>query len=107
MIKNINLMQNEHDFAWDQYSEEYIIQALANLGQRIGIKGDSIAYRSFTFNDILTSDISYSPNTHIGYIEYIRNNENIIDEIESSRYKANFGITEKTNLSNIIILILH
>ena len=56
MIKNVNLMQNPQDIIWDkesEYSREHLIQALANLGQRIGIKGDGISYKSFTFNDIL------------------------------------------------------
>ena len=47
MIKNVNLMQNPQDIIWDkesEYSREHLIQALANLGQRIGIKGDGISY---------------------------------------------------------------
>ena len=102
MIKNVNLMQNPNDIAWDQYSEEYIIQALANLGQRIGIKGDSIAYKSFTFNDILSTKEIFSSSEYVGYIEYIRNNESTIDEFESSRYKANFGIAKKLDLDDIV-----
>ena len=67
MIKNVNLMQNPQDIIFDknsEYSKEYLIQALANLGQRIGIKGDGISYKSFNFNDILLDDKLYS---FIGY----------------------------------------
>ena len=48
MLKNVNLLQNPKDITFDKYSEQYILEALANLGQRIGIKGDGISYRSFT-----------------------------------------------------------
>ena len=87
-------MQNPIDLAWDEnteYSKEHIIQALANLGQRMGIKGDSIAYKSFTFNDIL-SDV-YSANEYIGFIEYFKN-----DELNET--KAKFGVTSKYQLHN-------
>ena len=94
-------MQNEKDLAWDRYSEEYVIQALANLGQRIGIKGDGISYKSFTFNDILTSHESFSSTDYIGYVEYINSTDNV-DERVLSRYKANFGITKKSDLNDII-----
>ena len=102
MIKNINLMQNPNDIAWDKYSEEYIIQALANLGQRMGIKGDGIAYKSFTFNDILNSDDVYDSKDYVGYVEFIKNNVGVFNEVESSKYKANIGIANKNNLTDII-----
>lgn len=101
MIENINLMQNEKDLAWDKYSEEYVIQALANLGQRVGIKGDGISYKSFTFNDILTSHQFFSSDEYIGYIEYISNTEEITDDRPLSKFKANFGIAKKSDLDNI------
>lgn len=95
-------MQNEKDLAWDKYSEEYIIQALANLGQRVGIKGDGIAYKSFTFNDILTSHQSFSSENYIGYIEYIANTDDInIEDRPLSKFKANFGIAKKSDLNDI------
>ena len=96
-------MQNEKDLAWDKYSEEYVIQALANLGQRVGIKGDGIAYKSFTFNDILTYHQSFSSDEYIGYIEYINNTDDInVDDRPLSKFKANFGITKKLDLNDII-----
>lgn len=94
MIQNVNLMQNPEDIIFDKesgYSKEYLIQALANLGQRIGIKGDGIAYKSFTFNDISSLYGNYSSNEKIGYIEYIR------DDYDG-RIKALFGISDKNNL---------
>ena len=92
MITTVNLMQNPEDIVFDKdssYSKEYLIQALANLGQRIGIKGDGISYKSFTFNDILIESNNYSSNDYVGYITYIKSND---------RIKALFGISNKFNL---------
>ena len=94
MIKNVNLMQNPQDIIWDkesEYSREHLIQALANLGQRIGIKGDGISYKSFTFNDIL--DKTYSASKYVGFIEYFQDSE-------SNDLKAKFGVTDKYNIYN-------
>ena len=93
MIKNVNLMQNPLDIVWDEeagFSREHLIQALANLGQRVGIKGDGIAYKSFTFNDIL--DNTYSSSNYIGFVEYFKD--------ESNEFKAKFGVTNKYQLNN-------
>ena len=38
------------------YSDRYIKQALSNLGQRTGAKGDSITNKTFTIKDIAESD---------------------------------------------------
>ena len=99
MKQNINLMQNPEDIIFDknsEYSKEYLIQTLANLGQRIGIKGDSVAYKSFTFNDILMNSETYSAKDKIGYIEYIGD--------DAGNIKALFGITDKLNLLNSKVL---
>lgn len=99
MKQNINLMQNPEDIIFDknsEYSKEYLIQTLANLGQRIGIKGDSVAYKSFTFNDILMNSETYSAKDKIGYIEYIGD--------DNGNIKALFGITDKLNLLNSKVL---
>ena len=90
-------MQNPEDIIFDKdssYSKEHLIQALANLGQRIGIKGDGIAYKSFSFNDILLND-NYSSNDYIGFIEYIESNNNI---------KALYGVANKLNLEKSITI---
>ena len=94
MRKHINLMQNPEDIIFDKdgsYSKEFLIQALANLGQRIGIKGDGIAYKSFNFNDILLD--SYSSDENVGYIEYIKDDN-------SNQIKALFGVANKNNLED-------
>lgn len=102
MKRNINLMQNGIDLGTDSLNElqkEYILQALANLGQRIGIKGDGISYRNFSFLDLLNNEnISYNANEHIGWLKY--------QDLGDNELVATFGITkidsgEETLLSNI------
>ncbi len=85
MIKNVNLLQNPVEY--DKYLEEYLIQALANLGQRIGIKGDGISYEYFTFSDLLGDSISYYNASKIGFVQYKKS-------IDSDKYAANFGICD-------------
>lgn len=74
MKQNVNLMQHEADLNSDVFNaaqREYILQALANLGQRMGIKGDGLSYKSFSFYDILNNDfLTYSANEYVGYLEY-------------------------------------
>lgn len=90
-------MQNPDDIQYDKYTEEYLIQALANLGQRIGIKGDSIAYKSFNFNDILLASTTYDAAKYVGYIEYNKNSN-------SDSVNAIFGVANKENLNDTIII---
>ncbi len=81
MKRNINLMQQNADLEsdnkiFDDAQKEYILQALANLGQRMGIKGDGLAYRSFNFLDLLDNDsLTYSSDKYIGYLEYTKDQE--------------------------------
>lgn len=83
MIKNVNLLQNPIEY--DKYIEEYLIQALANLGQRIGIKGDGISYHYFTFGDLLGDSMSYYNTPRLGYIQYTKSTN-------SDKYNAVFGV---------------
>ncbi len=98
MIKNVNLLQNPIEY--DKYIEDFLIQALANLGQRVGIKGDGISYQYFTFNDLIGDNKIYDATKHLGFIQYIKDN--------TSKYKATFGVcnvdTETNVLSNDKIL---
>ena len=89
MKRNINLMQNSIDIGTDSLNElqkEYILQALANLGQRIGIKGDGLSYKNFSFLDLLNNEnISYNKNEHIGWLKY--------QKLDNNELIATFGIT--------------
>ena len=59
-IINVNTFQdhiNDKDFLTN-YTDVYVKQALSNLGQRSGIKGDSIVNEEFKITDITTSAVS-------------------------------------------------
>lgn len=48
-LKNINTIQNPNDIETISYfSNEYLYEALSNLGQRFSLKGDSVSTRFFT-----------------------------------------------------------
>ena len=71
-IRNINQIQNDLDYSFEfseEYDKEYIIQALANLGQRIGIKGNGIEISSFRYRDLL-NDNSIDSSKYIGLLYY-------------------------------------
>ena len=71
-IKNIQTLQSNHNI-FEQDAKEQYIQALANAGQRIGVKGDSITLDQFNFMDILKEKSNYStidPETHLGKLVY-------------------------------------
>ena len=56
---------------YDDDFKEYLLQSLANLGQRLGVKGDSVKTGSFAFIDLFDEAKSkyYSSVSHIGVIE--------------------------------------
>ena len=58
-IKNIQTLQSNHNI-FEQDAKEQYIQALANAGQRIGVKGDSITLDQFNFLDILKENPNFS-----------------------------------------------
>ena len=68
-INNINTIQNPDDLEFiKQASNEYILQSLANLGQRIGLTGDGVKISDFTFSDIVNGT-NYNAHDYIGHIE--------------------------------------
>lgn len=97
MLKNVNLLQNPIEY--DKYIEEYIIQALANSGQRIGIKGDGVSYKHFTFKDLLESDATNTNEIQLGYIKY--NDSKDTAAFGISTIKDNGGIIDKTYITSV------
>lgn len=72
-VININSIQN-------QYSEEYVLQALANLGQRTSLKGDSVITKGISFRDVFSNDTTqYDSTNFVGVIS--RENDNLIFKI--------------------------
>ena len=74
-IQNINSINYPGEFNnLNSQTEEYLIQALANLGQRYSIKGDGIGIRTIRFADIIDAQ-NYSSSEYIGYVGYCDNND--------------------------------
>jgi hypothetical protein len=64
-IKPIVTIQNRNYSTEDR---DNTINALANMGQRLGLKGDSVAYRYFTFGDLFTG--KYDAQKYVGVLYY-------------------------------------
>lgn len=71
-VHNINLIQsNGVETSLSNSQKNQYIQALANLGQRIGVKGDSIVMSNLSFADIFENTITEkSDDPLIGVIKY-------------------------------------
>ena len=77
-IQNLNSLNNPAAFDINAATEEYLIQALANLGQRYSIKGDGIGITTIKFADLFTADVSrYDSKTHIGKVSYDATGQNV------------------------------
>ena len=106
MKRNINLMQSNSDIDANfinQLGKEYILQALANLGQRIGIKGDGLKYGSFSFIELLNNEEeTYSAEDYIGYLEYVNGNAVIgVNNIKANTDKILDNLKTK-NINNTL-----
>lgn len=64
-IKPIATIQNRNYSLQDR---DNTVGALANMGQRLGLKGDSVAYRYFTFGDLFTG--KYDAAKYVGVLYY-------------------------------------
>ena len=71
-IYDINTIQGDVNTS---YGDEYIKQALANLGQRQGLKGDAIQTQTFKISDVIfDSDNKIVPKHYIkGYYDATHN----------------------------------
>lgn len=88
-IQNINSLNNPAAFDINAATEEYLIQALANLGQRYSIKGDGIGITTIKFADLFTADVSrYDSKTHIGKVSYDATGQNVSISIVDSNLNA-------------------
>ena len=96
MKRNINTIQNTDDTILANATERYIIEALANLGQRYSIKGDGISVRVNTLGKLIP-EFDQDPTQYIVKVE--KTNENSIlfkllhnDSILSGEAEASFSI---------------
>ena len=96
-ISNINNIQDNYDLEQlAGFNKEYILQALANLGQRFSVKGDSVSSGEFAFRDIFESstDEKHSDN-YVGRIR--KNQQNITFEILN---KKTFAVETSESVNN-------
>lgn len=92
------------------YSDKYIKQALSNLGQRVGTRGDSIINQDFKIIDIKNYNvdlndvdyicISYDPSTESMDCIY---NSNVLNPDESNLFSS-LDINDIVNITNIPIV---
>jgi hypothetical protein len=69
-IKNINTIQHQADLEYiKDKSNEYLLQSLANAGQRLGIQGDGVKLTSIKFSEILPNGDKYNSANYVGYIK--------------------------------------
>lgn len=83
-IRNLNLVQENN------INQNYILESLANLGQRFGIKGDSIVTSTNLVGDIIKEIFSLNSNNE--YSSYVcsieRDNSNIENLYKFSLYNT-------------------
>ena len=121
-IQNINSLNNPAAFNLDQATEDYLIQALANLGQRYSIKGDGVGINTISFIELFEE--SYESSSYIGKISYSTNSSipvislnvvnltdlNIKKEIrndENTNYEISFDSDHSLNINELGINGLH
>lgn len=95
-IQPFNTLQNKKDTNLSENVEKYVIEALANLGQRYSVAGDGISTDSITFSKIVSNNSYADPTKYLGKIwkdennniclgiAKIENNLNIIEEVTKS-----------------------
>ena len=91
------------------YSDRYIKQALSNLGQRTGAKGDSITNKTFTIKDIAESDTLANLVSEYVCLKYDAVNNNMYfisdsNEVTDTNIIAQYSDTPAVNVSKIEIL---
>jgi hypothetical protein len=96
-IYNINSIQNKLDLLNSSYTDEYILQSLANLGQRLSVKGDSITTNTFRFNELFTSIKNLDESQYIGTVHYDINNSCILFSVIN---RENFIPIESVTIAN-------
>jgi len=65
-IQSLNTLQNKDNY--NQVAEEYILESLANLGQRYSVQGDSIAIGNFSIGSLFQ-------NTNSDYLVIVQKQE--------------------------------
>ena len=86
MLQGINSL----NFNLSDGNDKYLLEALANLGQRYSLKGDGVSIGSIDFKHLIDAAEQYTSNGYIGKIFLANSNE------------VSMGIVAKNNLSTPI-----
>ena len=100
MQHNIIELQNQTDTAYiGNLNQDFILQALANLGQRVGLKGDGIVYQNFSFYDMFSNitETQYSADEYIGVVKYDTDNITNLNIGAAGIIKKGIRYTNATN----------
>ena len=91
-IQNFNTFQNLNDTNLAESTQEFMIQALANLGQRYSLKGDGFATHTASMYDLIENFAPYDSNSYICKVDY-----------NSDKTEVEFQIVDKnlTPVTNI------
>ena len=78
-IVNINTLQNKigNSDYMTTYTDVYLKQSLANLGQRLSVKGDGITSDSFSVSDVFNEYLGDIDSSHIVKVSYNYTDGNI------------------------------
>lgn len=76
-IQNFNTFQNKADSNLAKNTEKYIIEALANLGQRYSMQGDGFATRVSTLYDLIDNFNGYNSESYICKVDYSNDFKNV------------------------------
>lgn len=83
-IINVNAFQNgiNKSSYLTSYTDAYLKQSLANLGQRIGAKGDSISFDNFTVQELFPNFTgNFNEDRLLVQFKYNPNEENVVGQL--------------------------
>ena len=102
MISNINGIQNAADIkGLSKYTDEYLVDTLANMGQRSGTKGDGVSYSSFGFGDVLGQAV---PSGETGFLRYVKDGGTVRAEFGHMTMKTKPGTSYTVSISHTDVL---
>lgn len=100
-VQSINTLQNSDNY--NQIAKEYILESLANLGQRYNVKGDSIGVKSIDVADKLFGISAEEAKNKILVIDKQDNEYNfyVTEKLSNGTWNLNNKLYSLTNDDNI------
>ena len=102
-IQNFNTFQNISDTNLAKETQKYVIEALANLGQRYSMKGDGFSTRTSTMYDLIENFNNYDAESYICEVNYSEDHKFVEFKLVDKNLVPVQNINvEKLQVSNII-----